>query len=352
MAVAYENALKINISNGNILPVYLIFGNDAYLKKQYVDKIVDKTVSRDDVFNFSLFDSECDLSELADAIEQFPMMQDKKCVLLNDYNFEAASKSDFDWLCALAGDCPDATVFIIWCNNYEPDVKKSERLKKLIAAVEKSGGMAAQIDHRTQDDLRKMLVKGAAKRGAELGSELAAYLIELCGEDINVLVSELEKLCFYVKGGKITRSVIDKVVCSSVEASIYNLSKEIFNKNIAGAMTLVDELFFLRVEPMAIFTNIALSFVDLYRTSAAVNAGLRPEEIAKNFGYGNRSFVLKKLTPTARAISSQKLSLCFEELISAEQALKSFSANERTIIEQLIIKLVYILSKGEKIVKD
>jgi len=79
---------------------------------------------------------------------------------------------------------------------------------------------------------------------------------------------------------------------------------------------------------------------------------LRPEEIAKNFGYGNRSFVLKKLTPTARAISSQKLTLCFEELVSAEQGLKSFSANERTIIEGLIIKLVYILSKGEKIVKD
>lgn len=351
MAVAYENALKSNIATGNVLPVYLIFGNDAYLKRQYVDKIIDKTVSRDDVFNFNLFDGECNLTDLSDAIEQFPMMAERKCVVLCDFDFDHASKSDFEIVVSLAQDCPDTTVFVIWCNNYEPDSKKSERLKKIVSAVEKGGGMAAQIDHRTQDDLRKMLIKGAQKRGVELDSQVANYLLELCGDDINVLVSELEKICHYQKTGKITRDTVDKVAVKSVDASIYNLSKEIFDKNIAGAMSLLDELLFMKVEPMAIFANIALSFVDLYRVSAAVNQGLRGEDIAKDFGYGNRAFVLKKLTHTARNLSTAKIALCFEEILSAEAALKGFSANERVIIEQLIVRLVYILSKGEKIDK-
>ena len=122
MAIASEQQLKANISAGNILNTYFIFGDDTYLKKNYVDKIIDKTVDRNDDFNFIRFEGECNLQEVYDAKEQFPMMSEKKCVVLMDYDFEDADKSDFEKLILLLSEPNETTVFIYWCNNFSFDV--------------------------------------------------------------------------------------------------------------------------------------------------------------------------------------------------------------------------------------
>lgn len=352
MAVCFENMLKGSLSRGSILNTYFIFGNDAYLKKMYVDKIVDKVTGRDDVFNFVQFENGCNLQEVFDAKEQFPLMVDKKCVVLCDYDFEHASKSDFEKLIDLLSNPVDTTVFIFWCNNLEFELKKNEKAKKLAAAAETGGGMAVQIDHRSVSDLKKMLIDGATARGAKMDAATAGYLIENCGEDINILKSELEKLCAYVGEGTITRDIIDRVSVKSVEASVYNLAKEIFSHNVSGAMRLLDELFYMRIEPGIILHSISSSFVDVARAAAAVEQGVRVTDIAKEFGYGNRDFVLTRAAENARRLDKAKISLCLEEIVAADNALKSFNSNERAVIEQLVVKLVYVLLKGEKIDKD
>ena len=49
--------------------------------------------------------------------------------------------------------------------------------------------------------------------------------------------------------------------------------------------------------------------------------------------------------------SERVLGLCLSELLSADNKLKSTSVNERVIIEELMVKLVYIMSEGEQIDK-
>lgn len=349
MAVCFEQMLANSIKSGNLLNTYFIFGDDAYLKKMYVDRIIDKTVDRDDVFNFLKFDDSASLQEVYDAKEEFPMMSDKKCVVLCDYDFEHASKSDFDKLMELLSNPVDTTVFIFWCNNLEFDFKRNDKAKKLAAATEKGGGMAVQLNHRQVSDLRKMLLDGAAKRGTSFESGAADYLIQNCGEDINVLRNELEKLCAYVGHGSISKKHIDYVSVKSIEASIYDLAREIFGKNIDKSMVLLDELFYNRTEPSIILHSIFTVFIDIYRVSAATEAGLKITDIAKDFGYGNREFVLKKAEDYARKTDKKKLKLCFDEIVAADSAFKSFASNERIILEELIVKLIYILSKGEKL---
>ena len=349
MAVCFEQMLANNIKSGNLLNTYFIFGDDAYLKKMYVDRIVDKSVDREDVFNFLKFDDSASLQEVYDAKEEFPMMADKKCVVLCDYDFEHASKSDFDKLMELLSNPVDTTVFIFWCNNLEFDFKRNDKAKKLAAATEKGGGMAVQLNHRQVSDLRKMLLDGAAKRGTSFESGAAEYLIQNCGEDINVLRNELEKLCAYVGHGSISKKHIDYVSVKSIEASIYDLAREIFGKNIDKSMVLLDELFYNRTEPSIILHSIFTVFIDIYRVSAATEAGLKITDIAKYFGYGNREFVLKKAEDYARKTDKKKLKLCFDEIVAADSAFKSFASNERIILEELIVKLIYILSKGEKL---
>lgn len=349
MAVANENMLKSSLSGGKTHNAYFIFGNDAYLKKQYVDKIIDSTVDKNDIFNFCSFEDSCEMQDVYDAVEQFPMMSEKKCILLTDYDFEHASKNEFEKLIEILSGVPESCVFVFWCNNYEFELKKNNKAKKIIEAVEKSGGMAVQIDHRTIAELKKMLEKGAIKRGTSFEIGAAQYLIETCSEDINILVSELEKLCAYVSDEKITKQMIDAVCIKSLDASVYSLAKEIFSLNVTEAMKIVDELMFMRTEPTIILHSIFSTLIDAYRVYAGETAGVKIPTIAKDFGYGNREFVLTRLPSGVKKLDNKRFEMCFAAVVKTDAALKSFGANARTAIEELIVRLVYILQKGEDI---
>ncbi|MBQ7726895.1 MAG: hypothetical protein IJT66_07105, partial [Clostridia bacterium] len=147
MAILTEDAFKKQLSAGKIAPITLIFGDDGYLKKRYVDKIVRTVTDPDDPFNFASFGAECDLQDVYDALSQFPMMAEKKCVILCDYDFEHCTKSDLEKLYSLCSEAIDTALFVIWFNRLEIDARKSAKLKKIVTLIEKCGGVAAQCDH-------------------------------------------------------------------------------------------------------------------------------------------------------------------------------------------------------------
>lgn len=350
MAILNYGEFKNMINSQIKQNVFFIFGNDAYLKKQCAFKIADKVVSREDVFNYLEFSDGVTMRELIEAAEQFPMMSERKCIMLTDYDIEKADKSTLDIFLGIIADLPDTTVLIIFCDNIEFEYKKCDKAKKIAAAVEKRGGLCAQIDHPSPTELRRMLVAGAAKRNITLSSAAADYLVENCGEDINVLKSELEKLCNFADTS-ITREMIDKVTVRSVEASVFELSKRIFALNTGAVMELIDELFYLKTEPAIILHSIFTAFIDAYRVYVGISSGKSISEVASDFGYGKREFVLSKIKGFAQKTDAQKFSLCFEEIMNADIRMKSFSSDARTVIEELAVRLIYILSKGEKIDK-
>ena len=55
MAMIYEDALKSQIKSGALAPVYIILGEDDYLKRMYVNKISSLITDKDDIFNYSRF---------------------------------------------------------------------------------------------------------------------------------------------------------------------------------------------------------------------------------------------------------------------------------------------------------
>ena len=268
MAVISEEVFKSRIKSGNLAPTYILFGDDGYLKKKYAEKLTKMTADKDDIFNFCRFGADCDLQEVYDFIWQIPMMADKKCAVLCDYDFVHCSKTDFDKLLSLATDCPDTSLLKIWFDSLIIDAKKSAKFKKLVSSAEKGGGAAVELNHRRAPELVKMLTDGAAKRGCKMDPAAARYLIESAGEDINTLVNELDKLCNYVPKGEITKATVDFVCVKTPEASVYNLSKQIFARQSGEALKTLDELFFMRFEPMMILYTVSSPYIDMYRLYA------------------------------------------------------------------------------------
>lgn len=349
MAIIFEEALKKSITSAKIYPVYIILGDDGFLKKSYVEKISQKITDKDDIFNLQKFGPECDLQEVYDSLSQLPVMAEKKCVILCDYDFEHCSKTELDKLYSLALDTSDSAVLIIWFDNIEIDIKKSSKFKKLVTAAEKGGGVAVQLNHRKMPELIKMLTDGALKRGCKMDSAAARYLVETAGEDINTLKNELEKLCCYLPNGNITKNTVDLVCIKTVEASVYNLAKHITDCDIPSAVNLLDELFFMRIEPVIILYTISSVYIDMYRVSVAKRTGKTIADIAAMFGYKGREFVLERSARNLSKFDSNKINLSFNALLDADRQLKSFNSNAKIVLEQLIVRLVYIISRGEAV---
>ena len=87
--------LKKTLKDGKTEPLYLFFGEESYLKELYEEKI--KELVPDGGFpDFNRFKFEGpdnELNDYDDAWESFPMMAEKKCVLLADYDFGHAEKT-------------------------------------------------------------------------------------------------------------------------------------------------------------------------------------------------------------------------------------------------------------------
>lgn len=348
MAIIFEEALKKAIKTGD-RNLFILFGEDGYLKKLYVEKIAKGIAEADDVFNYQRFEADSDLQEVYDAVQQFPMMSDKKVVILRDFDFSACGSDDYNKLITLIGDTPETTVFILWFDALQFEIKKNAKFDKIVKACDTAKGLTVNLSHRKGPELEKMLLDGALKRGCKMENSAARFLIENSGDDINTLRHELEKLCAFAKGEVITKETVQSVSVKTVESDIYALSEKILKCELQSAYEILDDLFFMRVDPIVILSTISAVYVDIYRVFIGRAKGVLISKIAEDFSYGNRSFVLERVNVYLKKLDFNKLQLSFKALVDADKALKSFSGDDRVVLEKLIVKLSYIAVKGESV---
>lgn len=348
MAIVYEEALKTALKTRD-KNLFVLLGEDGYLKRFYLEKLSKDIAEPDDVFNYQRFEADSPLQEVYDAVQQFPMMNDKKVVVLRDFDFSSCDSNDYNKLISLVSDVPETTVFILWFDALNVELKKNAKLDKIVKACEGVGGLVVNLSHRKGAELEKMLNDGAVKRGTKFELGAAKYLIENVGDDIFTLKNELEKLCAFAKGGTISKEIIEKVAVKTVESDIYALADKILSCDLAAAYKILDDLFFMRVEPIIILSTISSVYVDMYRLLTGRSKNFSNEKIAEDFAYGNRAFLIRNAANNLKKFDFNKLQLSFKALTQADSLLKSFSGDDRIVLEKLIVKLSYIAVKGESV---
>ena len=351
MPEIYENALKSSLIRGEISPVYVLHGDDSYLVNHYEKIIIEKTCGNDNDFDLQKFERDVDLQAVFDAVNQFSMLGGKKCVILSDYDFEASSKNDFDRLLLLLSEKYETSTLVLKYDAIQFDASHSARAKKMISAVESAGGCSVTLNHRSDSDLAKLLINGAKRRGKQMDSSVARFMIENCGVDINTLMRELEKVCLFAEDRVITKEQVDLVCVKSIDASVYEYAKMIINCNTLGAINTLNDLFYMRVEPIVIIYTAASAFIDIARVIAANKSGNTNSDIAKDFSYGKKTFVIERAARNARKFNNKTLLLCLNEILNADSLIKSYSQDDKYILEEMTVKLIHIIANGESIDK-
>lgn len=346
MALFNEESLKKQLKSAEFARVYLIYGNEGYLKQHYANLICEKTVSKDfEDFNLKKLDGkETSLNEIYDCISSFPMMSDYSCTLVKDYPLTEfigeRSKVDNEFLSVIT-DIPETSVLVFWMDTIDVD-EKASKWAKVIKLLDEAG-VCAKIDKRTRSALEKLLISSASKKGCNLSRDCAAYIINLVGEDMATLQNELNKVCAFTGSGDITKQAVDETVIVSVEAKIFQLSRMITKGEADKAFENLQNLFKLREEPVVILSVLSKSFVDMYRVKAAKEAGVSYKSLADDFAgniYKTKMFTLDNAASDGSSYSMAQLKNALEILSDADRRLKSTGEDSKIVLEEVILRLL------------
>lgn len=337
-----ESELKNRIKEG-ACNLYVLYGEESYLTEQYARMIARQTVEPDfDAFNLQRFDGQSlPLEQLEEAVETLPMMTDRKCVLVRDMDVTADSTR----LIALVENLPDSCVLVFWQMTLQPDKKKA--WKDFLDAANKVGTVV-EFARKTDGDVVKLLVSGAKRRGCVLAPEDARYLVEQAGNDLLLLLNEIDKLTALAgEGGTVTRDLIDKAATKNLEAKVFDLSKAILSRHGTRAYSLLHQLAQQREEPLVVLGVLSGAYADLYRVKVAVAAGQSTTAPADLFPktYKGKEWRLRNAGRDAAPMSVAVLRDCLELLARADTGMKR-GGDGWLLLEQTVAGLLRRAREG------
>ena len=345
-----ESELKKQLKDGELARVYFLYGEESYLSGHYAAQIADKAMEPSSLpeFNFQKFDGQtCSVDDIETAVEALPVMADRKCVVVRDFDVAAAGAAAQERLALLMGDMPESSVVIFWLDAVQADIKKNAKWKSFAAASDKAG-VCVEFGRKTEAEIVKLLSAGATRRGSSLRPENARLMLQRTGNDLTLLLGELDKLCALADGQEVTREHIEGLGIQNLEASVFDLSKALVQGSYARAYDILNRLFALREEPVSILAVLSNAYVDLYRAKAALAAGVRAETLADDFAYRGKEFRLRNAARDCERLSLSMLRESLEVLARADRLLKSSRADKRVILEETAAKLILLGKRGSR----
>ena len=175
--------LVADIKNQTFKNVYLLFGEEDYLKNVYTKQMVEAVTDGNDM-NVSFYNgTDIDVNELIENAKSSPFFAEKKILVIENTDlFSGEGEPVAEFL----PEIPESTVMVF----VERNVDGRTKLYKAI----KEAGYVCEINKQTEQDVSNWAAKLLAKSNKKITKADMSYLIAMLGVDMEILSNEIEKL--------------------------------------------------------------------------------------------------------------------------------------------------------------
>ncbi len=318
-----DNDIKL----GQLKNVYLLYGQERYLIRQYRDKLKKAIVSPEDTMNASAFEGgDINVKEIIDLAETLPFFAERRLILIEDSKL---FKKGGDELGEYLKEAPDSSYFLF----VEEEVDKRSKLFK---AVTKCGN-AVEFGTQTEDTLRKWIGGRIAKEGKNITQSAYQSFINKTGTDMENIEKELEKLiCYTMEKDVIEPEDVEAVTTEQISNKVFEMVDSIASHNQKHAMDLYYDLLSLKEEPMRILFLISRQFQILLTVKVMSNQGFGNKDIAAKAGCPE--WAVRKYQSQTKAFSLDQLKKAIEDGVSYEEAVKTGRMNGQMAVELFIVE--------------
>lgn len=320
-------SLNEDIKTGQFKPAYLLYGEEAYLKKQYKDKLTKAMIPESDTVNYAYYEGKgTNPAELIDLAETMPFFADRRLIVVeNSGFFKNATPELADYI----KNMPETACFIF----VESEVDKRGKMYKAV----KDKGRAVEMGRQDEKTLLYWLAGMVKKEGKQIKESTARYLVAKTGTDMENLEKEMEKLFSYTLGQtEITVQDVDEICTTQVTNKIFDMVEAVAAKQQKQALDYYYDLLALKEPPMRILYLLARQFKLLMEVKDLSGRGYDKPQIAKTAGL--HPFVAGKYIKQCRSFSKEELRSIMEEAANTEEMVKTGRLNDRMSVELFIVK--------------
>ncbi len=320
--------LSEHIKNGTFSSLYLIYGEETFLKNSYKNQMKQSIIGND-TMNFSYFEGKgIDVNEVISLANTMPFFAEYRLILIENSGF---FKSANDNLLMALKEIPESTILIF----VENEVDKRGKLYKTVNEL----GYVSLMERQDTKQLARWAGGMLGKEGKKISVENMDYFLSLTGDDMEHIRMEIEKLISYTLGRDvIMKQDIDEICTVRVVNKIFDMITAIANKQTKKAMLLYEDLLTLKEPPMRILFLIARQFNQLLQVKELMKSSSDKAIIAKKLKL--QPFIVGKVMLQAKQFTKEQMLGYVNLCVDTEEAVKTGKLQERLAVELLITQKI------------
>lgn len=317
--------LAAELKNRTFRRVYLFYGEEKYLIRQYQSRLIETVLGENAGMNLSVFEGKnADPKEIISQAQTIPFFAEYRVILIQDSGFY---KKTPEGMAEYLAEIPDTAILLF----VESDVDKRSRMFK---QTEKNG-RAVQFARQRDVVLKKWVLSQLKREEKKITEPVLNSFLESAGDDMELISQELEKLlCYTMEKDVITAEDVKAVGVPAVGNHIFDMIDALAAKNRQRAMELYLDLVRLREPPMRILYLIGRQFYILNRLKSMRKTGMGDKEMASAAKIP--PFAVKKNLAQAAKFTDDQIQDAIETCVQADADVKSGRLTDRMAVELVI----------------
>ncbi len=330
---------------------YLIYGQEAYLRKHYKNALMTALVAEGDNLNYSYYEGkDINASEVMAQLSTMPFMAEHRVVIVENSGWFAvsgkkgdkASDEGTDGLTSSVKEkCPpelidavkklEEDVIVIFVEE-NPD--KRSKLFKAVSAV----GIAEEFGEQEENMVGRWLLNQAGALNLKMSSGTALYLMTEVGRNMTLLENEFNKLASYcMDRGEITSADVDEVCTHQIANKIFDMINAISGGRTKAAMDLYSDLVILRESPFHILALLVRQYNQMLIVKDGLERGHPYHIIGDSIGLNE--WQVKKVVSLCRRLSMEDIENSLNACALTDEGIKKGNFTDSLGIELLITEL-------------
>lgn len=316
---------------------YLFYGKEKYLIENAVGYLINKYVKGTEAFNYTKFKgSEVKPEDIISACETYPVMNDKKLVLVRDVVDFLGENDLKDSFYDFLDNLSDFVILIFWDTG---SLKKTTKFYKFFKKKDRDMDFAKL----SPADLNNFIKGYFIRKGKEIGpSELALFISESGynskNEDVSLLnlKTEMDKIAAHAKDKRILREDISSSITENIDTNIFKFLDAMMGRRSEEALKELHNLYKLGEPSLRIFTMIIRQVKNFLSYKILSNKNISQADIMNKMEV--KKYEFGKIKSFEKNFTKEFLIDFYEELIRSDELFKTSSIDEKLIMETLIIK--------------
>ncbi len=343
--MGYQDAIK-EIDNNKIAKVYLLHGEEIYLRNLFIKKLQNKIINQDfeDLNLHSIENKNYTLEKLIDACETLPFMSEKKLLLVRDLEFFQSKKRNLSekeekGLIEYIEKIPD-TICLVFYGFTSVDARK-----KIVKEIKKHGRV---IDFKKLNirELRQWIDNRFKAYNKKMDNKCMEYFLENIDyvgknstQNLLDIEHELEKVISFI--GDRNRVEIEdfkSVLSSSFQNDIFKLLDAIEKKQANEAMKRLNHMLNQGEPLMRISATLGNHIRNLIKVKLLLEDGYSSKLIASKLGM--HPFVVLNCARQSRGFTMVELKNLLKLFLEMDIATKTGRMKDTIAIELFVLQCI------------